>query len=134
MNQSLSAANASLTVLVVDDEPGIPEVISAMLSSGGHRVTTAIDGVHALILARASRYELIISDYKMPRMHGGELFAALRSELKHPFWFILMSVVSEREARALCPEVHAFLQKPFQLAELLNVVKTGGDTLRLAAN
>lgn len=134
MNQPSTAAGAGVCVLVVDDEPGIPEVISAMLSVDGHRVTTATGGAHALVLARAARYELIISDCTMPTMHGGELFAALRREMKHPFWFILMSVLSEREARHLCPGVHAFMQKPFGAQSLAAAVQAGRNALRMNAS
>ena len=83
MNQSPSAAGAALSVLVVDDEPGIPEVLSAMLNMNGHTVATATSGAPALVLARTTPYEFIISDCMMPGMHGGELYIALRQEMKH---------------------------------------------------
>ena len=130
MNQSPSAAGAALSVLVVDDEPGIPEVLSAMLSMNDHTVATATSGAHALVLARTTPYEFIISDCMMPGMHGGELYIALRQEMKHRFWFILMSVLSEREVRRYCPEFHAFLQKPFGPEILLEAMEVGRKGLR----
>lgn len=133
MDQPVSAAGAALSVLVVDDEPGMPEVISAMLCMKGHRVATATNGLRALVSARATRYELVISDYMMPGMHGGELFTALRQEMKHPFSFILMSVLSEREVRRFCPDCHGFLRKPFGPEGLVQAVETARKALRPTA-
>jgi two-component system OmpR family response regulator len=128
VNRSVTAA--ALSVIVVDDEPDIPEVVSATLRMHGHTVAIATSGVRALTLARSTPYELVISDCMMPGMHGGQLFSALSQEFRHPFWFILMSGLSEREVRRLCPDCHAFLQKPFQLETLIGAVETGRKALR----
>jgi CheY-like chemotaxis protein len=67
-------------VLLVDDEPSIRTVLSAILQASGYDVTTAEDGFAALRAIRASIPDLIISDMRMPNMNGFELLAVVREK------------------------------------------------------
>lgn len=66
------------TVLLVDDEPDLVEMIEYALVSEGFQVLTASNGVDGLALAEAERPDLIVVDIMMPRMDGVELTARLR--------------------------------------------------------
>jgi CheY-like chemotaxis protein len=67
-------------VLLVDDEPSIRTVLSAILQASGYDVTTAEDGFAALRAIRAAVPDLIISDMRMPNMNGFELLAVVREK------------------------------------------------------
>ena len=65
-------------ILVVDDEEHIREISSALLSTLGYEVHTAVDGFAALVALRRSLPDVIISDLKMPNMSGFELLSIVR--------------------------------------------------------
>lgn len=65
-------------ILVVDDDPLVREVSSAMLSSKGYEVRTAADGFEALVELRRALPDVIISDLAMPNMSGFELLSVVR--------------------------------------------------------
>ena len=56
-------------ILVVDDEPGMRDMLVDALTLAGHQARAAIDGFDALKTIRAERFDLIISDVNMPRMN-----------------------------------------------------------------
>ncbi|HEY2587181.1 MAG TPA: response regulator [Tepidisphaeraceae bacterium] len=66
------------TILVVDDESHILNVVSLKLRNAGFRVITASDGQEALDLAGQERPDLVITDYHMPHLSGLELCQRLR--------------------------------------------------------
>src|SRR3989339_972122 len=57
-------------ILVIDDEPGICNLLSYELSLQGYSVVTAMDGDKALELIRKEKFQLIITDIKMPNLDG----------------------------------------------------------------
>jgi two-component system chemotaxis response regulator CheY len=66
-------------ILLVDDEEALRYVFERYLSILGYRVTTARDGVEALRLYRAGPVDLLITDFRMPHMDGGELLRRVRA-------------------------------------------------------
>jgi len=64
-------------VLVVEDEPDVRELIADVLAENGYEIEMAADGAAALQLCEERRYDLILSDLRMPRMDGAALYAAL---------------------------------------------------------
>jgi CheY-like chemotaxis protein len=103
-----------LRILVVDDEPQICEFVSRILSDAGYQVTTAADGPTAIAaVTQQGAPELLLTDFKMPRMDGDELAARLRQswpDLK------VLYLTGYSQAlfgnRALLWEGEAFLGKP----------------------
>jgi PAS domain S-box-containing protein len=67
-----------LDILVVDDEAVIRELLQRFLASRGHAVVTAADGIQALRLAEGSRFDVVVSDLRMPSMDGREVIRRLR--------------------------------------------------------
>jgi signal transduction histidine kinase len=63
----------TIKVLVADDEPTIRELMSLVLERDGHAVATANDGVRALEMLQAERFDVLLSDIQMPHMNGLEL-------------------------------------------------------------
>jgi CheY-like chemotaxis protein len=72
-----SAMN-SHRILVVDDEPTIRDSMFMLLASVGYEVTTATDGLDALLQLKTKTCELIISDLNMPKMSGFEFLSVVR--------------------------------------------------------
>ena len=67
-------ATPTRTILVVDDEPDVAELLAETLLLDGHRVDTANSGAAALTRIRDASYDLVFSDMKMPGMSGIELY------------------------------------------------------------
>ena|SRR5689334_2522217 len=65
-------------ILVVDDEPLVAETVSLLLELDGHLVETANSGKEALILVQTNKFDVVITDFFMPIMDGGELAAAIK--------------------------------------------------------
>jgi PAS domain S-box-containing protein len=70
-------------LLIVDDEPGIVDVLQEVLRSSGYRIDTASNGAKALNRIASQDYDLIISDLCMPEMSGEKLHAAIREHYPH---------------------------------------------------
>ncbi len=67
-------------ILVVDDEAIVAETVSLLLEWDGHVVDTAGSGEEALSLFQPGKFDLVITDFFMPSMDGGELAAAIKSQ------------------------------------------------------
>ncbi|OHB74168.1 MAG: hypothetical protein A2Z34_03920 [Planctomycetes bacterium RBG_16_59_8] len=65
--------DAALSILVIDDEPMILELLKLVLEQDGHTVETASTGGEAIARLEAKRYDILISDIKMPDMSGHKL-------------------------------------------------------------
>jgi PAS domain S-box-containing protein len=112
-------------LLIVDDEPGIVEVLKEVLTKRGHLVETASNGGEALSRIATQHYDLIISDLCMPEIGGEKLFAAIRE--KHPqmqdrIIFVTGDTVSRASRRFLDESGARWLSKPFNIAAIEQVV------------
>ena len=105
------------TVLVVDDEPAIREVIATLLEDEGYLVRHAKDGLEALDAIDGSQIDLIVSDVVMPRLDGASFVRRLRRR-GHLTPVVLMSAVY---ADVDLPGVR-FVPKPFEIDRLLGTV------------
>ena len=110
-------AHPTATVLVVDDEPAIREVITTLLEDEGYLVRHAKDGLEALDAINGDQIDLIVSDVVMPRLDGASLVRKLRHR-GHLMPVVLMSAVY---ADVDLPGVR-FVPKPFEIDRLLGTV------------
>jgi DNA-binding response OmpR family regulator len=109
------------TILVVDDDPAMREVLGEGLAQRGYRVVTAPDGHEGLRLARSERPALVISDVVMPGMDGWELCRQLREDptlAKIPFLFLSSMGESADRAHGLELGADDYVSKPVNLREL----------------
>jgi PAS domain S-box-containing protein len=63
----------NLSLLLVDDEPMVLEVMTEYLSGDGHIITTAVDGKEGLEKFKAGKFDLVLTDRAMPQMNGDQL-------------------------------------------------------------
>ncbi len=114
------------SILVVDDEPGILKTLKAILSTDGHRVETATNGVVALEKLRERTYDVILSDVRMPQLDGPGLYreiAHLYPGLEQRITFLTGDLLSP-QTRAFLEETEApYLSKPMVVEEVRKVVQ-----------
>jgi len=114
------------TVLVVDDEEMIREVIKKMLESVGAKVLTAADGLEAIEIYKnhCQMIELVLLDLSMPKLKGDEVFREIK-KLNDNVKVILMSGYNDQElSQKLVGRGFAgFIQKPFSIKELLKIIE-----------
>ena len=107
-------------VLVVDDDPGLLDLIAIRLAADGYDVTCAASGVEALECFRRERPRVVISDLRMDGMDGHALFAKLHAEAPTVPVIILTAHGTIPDAvTATQRGVFGFLTKPFDGHELL---------------
>lgn len=111
------------TVLVVDDEFGVAEVLQSILEDEGYRVATAINGKQALARLGELTPDLIMLDYMMPIMDGTQTLSAIRKdEVFASIPIIMMSSLEEAAVRETCTGYNIFLRKPFRAVMVLKLV------------
>jgi two-component system response regulator RegX3 len=111
------------SVLVVDDDPGVLDVVAFTLRREGFDVDEERDGPRALAAARSREYDIVILDVMLPELSGTEVCRALRAESDVP---IVMLTARDAELdRVLGLDVGAddYVTKPFSSAELLSRVR-----------
>jgi PAS domain S-box-containing protein len=115
------------TVLVVEDEPAVRNLVRRSLEAAGLVVVEAQNGREALELcaSRAERPRLVLTDVIMPELNGRELSEALAaSQPGLPVLFMSGYTGEDVLARSLLPETAPFIQKPFAPEELVARVRT----------
>ncbi|MCH8523227.1 MAG: response regulator transcription factor [Balneolales bacterium] len=115
------------TILVVDDEADLLDLIEYNLQKEGYKVLKAENGQEALKIARKSPPDLILLDVMMPKMNGIETIRELKAdrELKNkPVVFLTAKGDEKTELEGLDLGADDFLSKPISTAKLLSRIKT----------
>lgn len=114
---------AAKSILVVDDEKRIVEIVRAYLEREGYRVTAAYEGDTALELARREHPDLIVLDLMLPGVSGWDICRALRKESDVPI--IMLTARDDVTDRVVGLELGAddYVTKPFEPKELVSRVK-----------
>lgn len=109
------------TILVVDDERPLRDMLAAVFESSGYRVLAAGDGRRALELVAAEHPDAIVSDVMMPLMSGVELCRRVKAEAatRHVPVVLMSAADSHRTAGA---GADAFVAKPFDIDDLEKLV------------
>ena len=114
------------TILVVDDETEVSDVLAEMLSADGHEVETAANGAIALEKLRERVYDVVLSDLRMPELDGPGFYREV--ERRHPrlrrrFVFLTGDTLSPEITRFLENTRAVSLNKPFALEEVRRAVE-----------
>lgn len=106
-------------ILVVDDEPNILKVLSAMLAEGAHEVATTVSAEQALEMFRDEKFDLVLSDIRMEPMDGIELLKRLK-KINPDRPVIMMTAYGsiDNAVQAMKEGAYHYLIKPVQIDEL----------------
>ena len=114
----------SPAVLIVEDETALASAMAESFGDAGFLVDRAGDGEEAMARLDGGHYDVIISDLKMPRMDGIQLFHAVRERYPHMalhMMFVTGDVIGTDAERFLADSGCRWLAKPFRLNELLRI-------------
>ena len=112
------------SVLVVDDDTRLRKLCTAFLQKGEYDVVAVEGADQALEEARVHRFDLVLTDMKMPGMPGDELIQLLK-EIQPEILVVIMSgspeanTMNESGAR----EIYQFIAKPFTMKDILEAVQ-----------
>ena len=114
------------TFLVVEDSPTMRQLITfALKRIPGSKVIEANDGIDALKKLSTQKFDIILTDINMPIMDGLKLVSMVRNDPVHkaiPIVIITTEGADEDRKRGLALGANAYIAKPIQTADLLNVV------------
>ena len=112
---------APRSVLIVDDEPTIAEVVARYLERAGYRTRVAGDGDQALRVAADQRPDLVVLDLMLPGVDGLRVMARLRDQNPAPIGIILLTARGEESDRVVGLRLGAddYVVKPFSPVELV---------------
>ena len=112
------------TVLVVDDEYGVAEMLDAILTDEGFRVTTVANGRQALAHIAEQRPDLVLLDIMMPVRDGtGVLHALAADRSADTLPVVVMSALPEEAIAAVTRRYKAYLRKPFRVRSILAAIE-----------
>lgn len=110
------------TVLVVDDDVDMAEMIELLLHEAGYRVITAEEGQEALRMIAEEMPHVILLDMKMPGMNGWEFARECRAKYGHRVPIVVLTAAEDARKRAQEIEAEGYLGKPFEIDDLTRTV------------
>lgn len=125
-------------ILIADDEDAMRRLVARALAMDGHETATAEDGAEALdmIVREAGRFDLLLTDIKMPLMDGIALALAVTRDFPDVTILLMTGFADQRErASNLDAIIHDVVTKPFSVADIRTAVadalasRRPGDTL-----
>lgn len=111
------------TILIVDDNQEIREIIEILLTGEGFQAVQAKDGMTALELLKEREFDLIILDIMMPGMNGYQTCLEIRKMSNAPILFLSARTKDSDKTLGFSSGGDDYLPKPFSYNELLNRVK-----------
>ncbi len=117
-----------MKVLIIDDEQLIRMALCRVFSQRGYEVFEATDGVEGLRLWKSHRPDLVMLDWIMPNMNGGQLLAKLENNLMGAVVHVMSAYTNETNIHELKDlGVTSFISKPFD--SVLDIVKSIEGTI-----
>lgn len=115
-------------VLVVDDEVTVRRLVALVLERAGYIVHEAGDGYQALEEMKKRRFDVVVADYRMPRLDGEQFLILSRLMWPQTPTVLLSAELNDVPSRLSLHGPCAFLAKPFDAHHLLNVVRGALET------
>ena len=112
-----------MTILVIEDDPDIREIVSEVLTRSGYTVINSANGLEALNLLLTQKPHVILLDMRMPVMDGWEFSRQFRLKYDHSAQIIVMTAAHDVFQRAADIKADGILSKPFDMMQLLTAVK-----------
>lgn len=113
-----------MKILLVDDDQDMREILSEFLQEEGYDVVSACDGESALNSLKSQRYNLVILDYKLQGIDGLQVLEQVQ-QIDSDLIAIMISGFGSEETKQKARQlgVYEFLDKPFDVENMLNVIK-----------
>ncbi len=126
-NETQTSIPSRGTILIVEDDPAVLEMLQLLFDDEGHRTLVAADGHKALELAaqRSTVLDLIIADYNLPKgLNGLETIARLQEQARHPIpAIILTGDISTDSLSEIAGHGCVHLNKPVRAKELTDLAQ-----------
>ncbi|MDO6460697.1 response regulator [Granulosicoccaceae sp. 1_MG-2023] len=113
------------SILVVDDQMHITRIIKRSLSAQGYDVELAQNGEQALGLLQSRGFDVLLTDYQMPRMNGKDLCETIRADMPDKVGFMILSTaVADESLRSWAENLGEaiYLEKPVSMRRLLVLI------------
>jgi PAS domain S-box-containing protein len=126
----MEPAGKQSRVLIIDDEPNVQDVLAKTLSGRGFMVETAGDGEEGLARLAELEFDVILCDFRMPNFSGMDFYRRIQSEkprLSSKIIFITGDTANLATRRFIEENDLSILEKPFELPDLLQVVRRVGE-------
>lgn len=115
-----------ITILLVDDEPSLVQLLGYRLESKGYKVIAACDGTEALKLAQKKRPDLIILDIMLPNLNGYEICMILKEDDKTrdiPVIMLTAKTHPTDKIEGLKSGAVFYITKPYEAYDVLNKIE-----------
>jgi DNA-binding response OmpR family regulator len=111
--------NTKATILVVDDEKKIVEIVKSYLEKDGYRALTAVNGTEALRLLQENQVSLILLDLMLPDLTGEEICRKVRESSDLPIIMMTAKIEEENIIHGLSIGADDYVTKPFRPRQLM---------------
>ena len=120
------SAHKGKTILLVEDEPSVIELMNIFLSRNGYKILNVLEGTEVVDKVRSAKPDLVILDIMIPKLNGFEVCSRLKAdaELKNIPVLILSALVQKNEIEmGIRMGADMYMTKPFQNAELIQAIE-----------
>ena len=111
------------TILIVEDETDIQELLRAYLEDAGYQTTAAGDGVTALALFNAQHFDLVLLDLMLPKIDGFGVCELIRRQSQVPILMLTALDREEQQLRGFSMDIDDYVTKPFSMPVLLEKIR-----------
>ncbi len=122
-----ASTTESRRVLIAEDSITSRMLLKSVLESAGYKVSTAVDGMEAIMLLRTEKFDLVVSDVEMPRLNGFDLTARIRADRRlAELPVVLVTALETREdrERGIDAGANAYIVKGrFDQSDLLEAIR-----------
>lgn len=120
----MGESNGKGSIIVVDDEQSVRDVIAMALRKKGYEVTTAANGTEALMMVAQQHFDLMFLDIKMPGMSGLDVLSRMATDYPSTTVVMLTAVTGMgAQMEAVRNEAFAYLTKPCDLEEVTQMAE-----------
>lgn len=111
-------------ILVVDDEQVVREFLVKLLSLEDMEVTTAVNGLEAILIAKDKHFDLVFLDIRMPGLDGVATYKELKKITKEDTKYIIMTgySIDDLLKKLENEKIEGFIRKPFEIKEILDIL------------
>ncbi|MFQ5587617.1 MAG: sigma-54-dependent transcriptional regulator, partial [Nitrospiria bacterium] len=119
-------------ILIVEDDHGVRETLTTLLKKSGYEVEAAADGPPAIAIAKKTSFDLYMIDLRLPSMSGIETMEKIKKINSEAVCIVLTAYATiELSVQAMRAGAFDFIGKPFQVDEVLNLIKNALEFHRL---